>query len=1233
MCCRGCIPSSAATSSSLPLSSLFPVGTIKFLLRRSVSSETSCGNCSHEEDGWHLFDLHDVLGLVELADDRDFLSLLWSRLVSCNFLRITYTIRGLFLILRNYLVPHDLPSLRGALRDEKKLAQARPTLKRLLLRLNTNPASWEGAVDASGRLMAHDPDTLGKVYASVPSPSPNGGPGFAGRLLDFDDDLEDLGMKTTLFRYQRRSVSAMLEIEAPVRYIPDPLFIPLPTVNGRRCLYIQPGTLELLQERPLTSTTRGGILCEELGSGKTVMILTLISTTLEELPAPALSLSEEPTIMTSLSRRHFPLKPASYARTRSFPTLVELLLHRSRTMPLSLSDRSRSQIRFSDHERLNTLRRAVVPFYLEAPLQLDEGRRSSRAAAPRRLYLSPATLIIVPNHLMLQWTSEITKHCSDSLRVLVVRPDVAMPTPCSLASDFDIVLMPYPRLHTESSQSDLPRFQNALRGGICMKCDRGKCICKCKCPTLPGSRVPDCSCYPAGVSPLLQVRWKRLVIDEGQNSADKSSVLYNFTQLMSIERKWTVTGTPTTNLLGLGLGVQATHDATDIEGDSDDGDGIDSPTIDPEEDFVTNVEDGDVDEELTYPDEDEAFPKRRWNKFDREDLRKLGVLVKFLDLPLSRDFQKYVAAPLLDSDGPFPGSVEVLRQVMQSVMIRHRVEDIEQEAVLPPMEKHVIQLDLDPIQIKTYNAFQAVIAVNAIDSEREDQDYLFHKANTKHLNLVVQNMIRTNFWAVDSEFLYNVDQRMRERERDVQTAIKRGAPQEDIDLLTDAITHSALAGEDREWRAVQQHSDHHIPFRVAEMTEDVYKAWCRAETGETCTASKFLHADRIIELRKLVKGRPLINAADLAVYGQVSDSADQQQEILAEELLRKKQDKSSYPVSQSKDQPTSAIRTLMPHQTGENRQALKDARKKAIEEMQAELRGNMERLKRLEQSVVDGALGTLIAMPARRTESSPLSPLVASSPIARVKILNSASSKLNYIINEVLTYSRHEKILIFSSFDYNLRHVAEALQLVQVDYMYFSTDVKPREREQFVLTFETSDKYRVFLMALRHGARGLNIISASRVIFCEPVWQADVESQAIKRVHRIGQTRPITVKTLVIRGTAEEAMMEQRKLLQDGHAQTPKSVIEEAGMRHYIANPKFITEKPTELPQISIPLFDLAPDATFTSTSTSFHSDGSTASSSIATPLRRVQFSVADPIPKENEERPVKKRKVMFVNP
>ena len=57
----------------------------------------------------------------------------------------------------------------------------------------------------------------------------------------------------------------MLQKELDTRDVPDPLFIPVRGVDDK-IFYIQPGTMEILKERPMTMPCRGGILCEELGA-------------------------------------------------------------------------------------------------------------------------------------------------------------------------------------------------------------------------------------------------------------------------------------------------------------------------------------------------------------------------------------------------------------------------------------------------------------------------------------------------------------------------------------------------------------------------------------------------------------------------------------------------------------------------------------------------------------------------------------------------------------------------------------------------------------------------------------------------------------------------------------------------------------------------------------------------------------------------------------------------------
>ena len=187
----------------------------------------------------------------------------------------------------------------------------------------------------------------------------------------------------------------------------------------------------------------------------------------------------------------------------------------------------------------------------------------------------------------------------------------------------------------------------------------------CRCPTFETSRVPNCQCgHTAGVSPLLQVRWKRLIVDEGHVSASLVSNMTPFAQLLSIERRWVVTGTPTTNLLGLSFGQSSELEVRDgeeleYEPDSD-------PDIDPDSASVTTST------------SDNVTVAREWTQYDREDLRKLdNMATHFVGIPQFKAepgvfFSSVTTALFGPQRLPLPGAIQVLKQVMQTVMIRHR---------------------------------------------------------------------------------------------------------------------------------------------------------------------------------------------------------------------------------------------------------------------------------------------------------------------------------------------------------------------------------------------------------------------------------------------------------------------------------------------------------------------------------------------------------------------------------
>lgn len=65
------------------------------------------------------------------------------------------------------------------------------------------------------------------------------------------------------------------------------------------------------------------------------------------------------------------------------------------------------------------------------------------------------------------------------------------------------------------------------------------------------------------------------------------------------------------------------------------------------------------------------------------------------------------------------------------------------------------------------------------------------------------------------------------------------------------------------------------------------------------------------------------------------------------------------------------------------------------------------------------------------------------------------------------------------------------------------------------------------------GAEGLDLVQASHVFLLEPLLNPALESQAVNRIHRIGQTRPTYVHKYAISDTIEEIILNGQQQLKN----------------------------------------------------------------------------------------------------
>ncbi|KAI1460477.1 SNF2 family N-terminal domain-containing protein [Annulohypoxylon moriforme] len=405
--------------------------------------------------------------------------------------------------IRIYILPQDVDRRVMIVKNEFTRA-----ILALLSQLDYSPDSWNGKYGTvfQGQPAPYDHDSLGddnasflSMFNNVPSPDPR--PDLEPNP-DTRDGMECLiqsdipGVTTRLYHYQGRSAALMLQREENPKRIVDPRFQSVRDQDGKAWYYDNVSGI-VLREPRYYDGVRGGILAEEMGTGKTLICLALIVSTKDE-PSKA----PEPFAAEVAPRTKASLMDMAAAAVNKHSVAWKPFFDAYSAQQGREYRNCREALEKPENRALYKFREALI-----------EPRRSFRtipkSAASKEVYLSCVTLVVVPDNLVKQWRDEINKHTT-GLKHIILQKRTCIP-PVSELLTYDMIVV---------SESRIEMIQK---------------------------EYVHCA--------LEYIRFKRCIIDEGHKLGHRSrgwkSDFWRVLNRLEVSAWWIVTGTPSRGLFGV----------------------------------------------------------------------------------------------------------------------------------------------------------------------------------------------------------------------------------------------------------------------------------------------------------------------------------------------------------------------------------------------------------------------------------------------------------------------------------------------------------------------------------------------------------------------------------------------------------------------------------------------------------------------------------------------------------
>jgi hypothetical protein len=1070
--------------------------------------------------------------------------------------------------LRIYILPDDI----GRSSIDRYKSPQRKALQALLGQLDVSSNTWNGEwleespiIHLGSALNREDGEdaSLFQIFNTLPSPNPEPSTvtdPYSREAMEalLEGDVE--GLITKMHPYQRRSAATMLQREAQPSQIIDPRLTPLLDQNGNTW-YCNFESSTCLREPRTYEAAKGGICAETMGLGKTLICLGLILATKDissQIPA-------EYSVDTLPVRK----------KTGSLINIAAANIGRNGT-PWKRHFEELSEEGLDYSKCIEAIKRNPGYYFLPAPIP----RRSSRnpiELPPRKIYLTTATLVVVPSNLVKQWEQEIKKH-TIGLKVLIMKkPKAKEPLPpAEELATYDIILFSKQRFDKEAQDgSDAMGRRRSTVSGVC------------NCQYIGATRHRDCTCFreeDAYHSSLKDLHFKRIITDEGHGfgNASRTSKTEAVTviELLQLTSRWIISGTPTRGLYGAEVSMANSEEPSTIN-TPESLDKIETPlrnfTGDFTEEFAGLLDSAGS---KTLHQREIAFYKE-----ERKDLEKLGNIATiylkarpwantFADGDMA-SWSQHVLQPRHGSKSH--GNMDCLKSTLEGMIIRHRPEDVEKDVTLPPMKHRIVTLEGSLQDKLSLNMFSMMIVSNAITSERRDADYLFHPRQRKALNQLVMNLRQASFhWSgftlEDVKVTIDIANTFLDKKEVLVST-------EDETLLREAIRIGEIVLASGTKKAIARW--HEMPMYIQnELPEDVRAAWALdgESTNPTLLGTTMVHAAQKFVSKQLWKDDPMEGLVDagkssLESADLVANPSSTRKPISKRKDSKSKRADQSAPtlaggVHISPDKTPNKRHVNDPSRSvnmdGSQGSPVKPPRKIPSTKRQSFMSVNdpqsapEEDLDQIDEAPLNITKLKSAMKKPQKGDSREIRPLDPNSPLASAAIISTSSVKLSYLIDRITDYQETEKILVFYEAENVAYYIAQALECLNIKHLIYAKTLPSEKKAQYVVTFNQSDSFRVLLMDISQAAFGLDMSSASRVFFVNPVFSPQVEAQAVKRAHRIGQTKPVFVETLVLQGSIEEVILARRKNMTNEEHTKCKNILDDHEMYDWIRNVNFI---------------------------------------------------------------------------